>query len=89
MKGPLVENKIVKFVRKLSHPEITSNKYVCISISDGDAAKAFIMSNEDVLKKVASYVVHTHSKLQVLIACSSIKTKTKTKTKAFVCFCMF
>ena len=40
---------------------------MCIltNIADGDSAKTFIMSNEDVLKKVTSYMKHHSSKLQV------------------------
>jgi len=40
---------------------------LCIlaNIADGDTAKSFIMSNEDVLKKITSYVLHTTPKLQI------------------------
>jgi len=38
---------------------------VLINIADGDSAKSFIMSNEDVLKKIGNYMMHTNPKLQV------------------------
>ena len=40
---------------------------LCIlaNIADGDQAKHYIMSNEDVLKKVTNYIMHTDSKLQM------------------------
>ncbi len=40
---------------------------LCIlaNIADGDSAKTFIMSNEDVLKKVMNYMMHTNTKLQM------------------------
>lgn len=40
---------------------------LCIlaNIADGDHAKTFIMENEDVLKKVTNYLMHTNAKLQM------------------------
>lgn len=40
---------------------------LCIlaNIGDGDTAKSFIMSNEDVLKKITNYMIHTNPKLQM------------------------
>ena len=40
---------------------------LCIlaNIADGDTAKSFIMSNEDVLKKITNYIIHTSPKLQM------------------------
>lgn len=40
---------------------------LCIlaNIADGDTAKTFIMSNEDVLKKVTNYMMHNNAKLQM------------------------
>ena len=40
---------------------------LCIlaNIADGDTAKNFIMSNEDVLKKITNYIIHTSPKLQM------------------------
>ena len=40
---------------------------LCIlaNIGDGDTAKTFIMSNEDVLKKITNYMIHTNPKLQM------------------------
>ena len=33
--------------------------------ADGDMAKSFIMTNEDVLKKITNYMMHTNTKLQM------------------------
>jgi len=40
---------------------------LCIlaNIADGDNAKSFIMANEDVLKKITSYLMHNNTKLQM------------------------
>lgn len=40
---------------------------LCIlaNIADGDNAKSYIMANEDVLKKVTNYLMHTNTKLQM------------------------
>lgn len=40
---------------------------LCIlaNVADGDNAKTFIMANEDVLKKVTNYLMHTNAKLQM------------------------
>jgi len=40
---------------------------LCIlaNIADGDNAKSFIMTNEDVLKKITSYLMHNNTKLQM------------------------
>ena len=35
------------------------------NIADGDNAKSYIMANEDVLKKVTNYLMHTNTKLQM------------------------
>ncbi len=47
-------------------PEV-KEQALCIlaNIADGDTAKHFIMSNEDVLKKVTNYMLHTNPKLQI------------------------
>ena len=40
---------------------------LCIlaNIADGDSAKNFIMSNEDVLKKITNYMLHHNNKLGI------------------------
>jgi len=40
---------------------------LCIlaNVADGDSAKVFIMTNEDVLKKLMSYMMHGNIKLQI------------------------
>jgi len=40
---------------------------LCIlaNIADGDIAKSYIMTNEDVLKKITNYMMHTNTKLQM------------------------
>ena len=35
------------------------------TLADGDMAKSFIMTNEDVLKKITNYMMHTNTKLQM------------------------
>merc|ERR1711874_664006 len=47
-------------------PEV-KEQALCIlaNIADGDTAKQLIMANEDMLKKVTSYMVHNNSKLQI------------------------
>lgn len=47
-------------------PEV-KEQALCIlaNIADGDSAKDFIMSNEDVLKKLESYMMHSNVKLQI------------------------
>lgn len=47
-------------------PEVKEQALCILSnIADGDSAKNFIMSNEDVLKKVTNYMLNHNSKLQI------------------------
>ncbi|CAB3374906.1 Hypothetical predicted protein [Cloeon dipterum] len=50
-----------------NHSAEVKEQALCIlaNIADGDSAKDFIMTNEDVLKKLASYMMHSSVKLQV------------------------
>lgn len=49
------------------HTAEVKEQALCIlaNIADGDTAKNFIMSNEDVLKKLGSYMMHSNIKLQI------------------------
>jgi len=49
------------------HTAEVKEQALCIlaNIADGDTAKHFIMSNEDVLKKLGSYMMHSNIKLQI------------------------
>lgn len=49
------------------HSADVKEQALCIlaNIADGDTAKAFIMSNEDVLKKLTTYIAHSNVKLQI------------------------
>ncbi|XP_064465922.1 armadillo repeat-containing protein 8-like isoform X1 [Ornithodoros turicata] len=49
------------------HDADVKEQALCIlaNIADGDSAKAFIMSNEDVLKKLTTYIAHSNVKLQI------------------------
>lgn len=49
------------------HSAAVKEQALCIlaNIADGDTAKAFIMSNEDVLKKLTTYIAHSNVKLQI------------------------
>ena len=42
-----------------NHPSEVKEQALCIlaNIADGDSAKDFIMSNEDILKKLSEYMV--------------------------------
>lgn len=50
-----------------NHSAEVKEQALCIlaNIGDGDSAKEFIMSNEDVLKKLQDYMAHSNVKLQV------------------------
>ena len=39
--------------------------FLHFTLADGDMAKSFIMTNEDVLKKITNYMMHTNTKLQM------------------------
>lgn len=49
------------------HTAEVKEQALCIlaNIADGDFAKNFIMSNEDVLKKLTTYMMHSNVKLQI------------------------
>lgn len=49
------------------HSADVKEQALCIlaNIADGDTAKAFIMANEDVLKKLTTYIAHSNVKLQI------------------------
>lgn len=49
------------------HNAEVKEQALCIlaNIADGDFAKNFIMSNEDVLKKLTTYMMHSNVKLQI------------------------
>ncbi len=51
------------------HTSEVKEQGLCIfaNIADGDSAKEFIMSNEDVLKKLTSYMMHSNVKLQIAV----------------------
>lgn len=50
-----------------NHGAEVKEQALCIlaNIADGDSAKEFIMSNEDVLKKLTNYMMHSSVKLQI------------------------
>lgn len=49
------------------HSHEVKEQALCIlaNIADGDSAKEFIMTSEDVLKKLTSYMMHSNIKLQI------------------------
>lgn len=49
------------------HPADIKEQALCIlaNIASGNAAKEFIMSNEEVLKKLLNYMIHSNVKLQI------------------------
>lgn len=49
------------------HSAEVKEQALCIlaNIADGDSAKDSIMANEDVLKKLTSYMMHSNVKLQI------------------------
>ncbi|XP_074644950.1 armadillo repeat-containing protein 8-like isoform X2 [Tubulanus polymorphus] len=48
------------------HPIEVKEQTLCIlaNVADGESAKDFIITNEDVLKKLMNYMIHTNVKLQ-------------------------
>ncbi|XP_071447494.1 armadillo repeat-containing protein 8-like [Hetaerina americana] len=50
-----------------NHGAEVKEQALCIlaNIADGDSAKEFIMSNEDVLKKLTNYMMHSSVRLQI------------------------
>ncbi|KAK3083010.1 hypothetical protein FSP39_011619, partial [Pinctada imbricata] len=57
----------VVFILEGDHMVEIKEQTLCIltNVADGDEAKGFIMENEDVLKKLMTYMVHTDVKLQI------------------------
>ncbi|XP_013393679.1 armadillo repeat-containing protein 8 isoform X2 [Lingula anatina] len=49
------------------HPVEVKEQTLCIlaNVADGDSAKDFIMGNEDVLKKLMNYMMHSNVNLQI------------------------
>ncbi|XP_061163815.1 armadillo repeat-containing protein 8-like isoform X2 [Saccostrea echinata] len=57
----------VVFILEGDHVVEIKEQTLCIltNVADGDEAKEYIMGNEDVLKKLMTYMVHTNVKLQI------------------------
>ncbi|KAG1714932.1 Armadillo repeat-containing protein 8 [Nymphon striatum] len=57
----------VIFILEGNHAPNVKEQALCIlaNIADGESAKDFIMSNEDVLKKLMNYMIHANVKLQI------------------------
>ncbi|KAK3592440.1 hypothetical protein CHS0354_004873 [Potamilus streckersoni] len=57
----------VVFILEGDHSTQVKEQTLCIlaNIADGDQAKSFIMENEDVLKKLMNYMLHTNTNLQI------------------------
>uniref|UniRef100_K1PH11 Armadillo repeat-containing protein 8 n=1 Tax=Magallana gigas TaxID=29159 RepID=K1PH11_MAGGI len=57
----------VVFILEGDHVVEIKEQTLCIltNVADGDEAKEFIMGNEDVLKKLMTYMLHTNVKLQI------------------------
>lgn len=57
----------VVFILEGDHVAEIKEQTLCIltNVADGDEAKEFIMGNEDVLKKLMTYMLHTNVKLQI------------------------
>ncbi len=57
---------VVMILESDNLPEV-KEQALCIlaNIADGETAKDFIMSNEDMMKKVTTYMMHNNSKLQI------------------------
>jgi len=55
------------FVLEGDYAPESKEQALCVlsNIADGDSSKDFIMSNEDVLRKITNYMVHDNTKLQV------------------------
>ncbi|XP_054719542.1 LOW QUALITY PROTEIN: armadillo repeat-containing protein 8-like [Uloborus diversus] len=64
--GKQVMQAIVLILESDHNAEV-KEQALCIlaNIADGDFAKNFIMSNEDVLKKLTTYMMHSNVKLQI------------------------
>lgn len=57
----------VVLVLEADHSPEVKEQALCIlsNIADGDTAKRLIVDNEDMLKKLTSYMVHSNTKLQI------------------------
>lgn len=57
----------VVFILEGDHASDIKEQTLCIltNVADGDEAKGYIMENEDVLKKLMTYMMHTNVKLQI------------------------
>jgi len=57
----------VVLILESEHAADVKEQALCIlsNIADGDTAKRLIVDNEDMLKKLTSYMVHSNSKLQI------------------------
>ncbi|XP_033102004.1 armadillo repeat-containing protein 8-like [Anneissia japonica] len=57
----------VTVILEEDHPPGVKEQTLCIlaNIADGVTAKNFIMSNEDILKKITNYMLHGNVKLQI------------------------
>lgn len=57
----------VIFILEGDHPPQVKEQTLCIlsNVADGDQAKAYIMENEDVLKKLMNYMLHLNVNLQI------------------------
>jgi len=57
----------VVLILESEHTPDVKEQALCIlsNIADGDSAKRLIVDNEDMLKKLTSYMLHSNSKLQI------------------------
>jgi hypothetical protein len=64
--GEHIMQAVVLILESDNNPDV-KEQALCIlaNIADGDNAKSYIMANEDVLKKVTNYLMHTNTKLQM------------------------
>jgi len=64
--GKQIMQAVVLILESDNNAEV-KEQALCIlaNIADGDMAKSFIMTNEDVLKKITNYMMHTNTKLQM------------------------
>ncbi|KAG8177147.1 hypothetical protein JTE90_020023 [Oedothorax gibbosus] len=65
--GKQVMQSVVIILDGDEHSAQVKEQALCIlaNIADGDCAKTHIMNNEDVLKKLTSYMMHSNVKLQI------------------------
>jgi len=64
--GKQIMQAVVLILESDNNAEV-KEQALCIlaNIADGDIAKSYIMTNEDVLKKITNYMMHTNTKLQM------------------------